>query len=147
MSGHDSAVGTEPDAGDDRGLFRTIGAVHLGLAGGVNFAVGAGLIYFEVTGGLLRLAFAELDTYVSDQTLIREAGTVAAAAGTGAILAGVVLAVLGAAGIAVAVGAVSGRRRNWWVPASLASALDPLVAPLAFVAAVLLWLGRPVDDR
>jgi hypothetical protein len=130
---------------DDRRLFRLVGAVHLGLAGAGNLAAGVGLAYLGATGRLVRMAFAGLDAYVTQQTLVREAPAVAAVAETGALVAGVVLALVGVAGLAAAVAAARDPRSRWWLPASLAALLDPLVAPLALVAAVLLWLGREPD--
>lgn len=123
--------------------YRTIGAVHLGLTAAANLATGLGLVYLGATGRLVRWALTELDTYVSEPTLVREAVLVASAATTGAVLVGLALLTLGGAAAIVAVGAARGRRTRWWVPVSVASVLNPLTVPLAFAAAVLLWLGRP----
>jgi len=133
-------AGTE--RGIDRRRFRTVGAVHLGLAAAVNLVAGLALVYLGATSRLVRWAFVELDTYLTAETLVRDATTVAAVARPGAVLVGAALVVSAVAAALVALGTARDRRPGRWLPTAAVAALNPLATPLALIAAALLWLGR-----
>lgn len=127
--------------------FRLVGAAHLGLAAITNVVTGWALLYLGTTNQLVRWAFTDLDTYVSAQLVVREADLVVAVATTGALVAGAALVLVGAATIPVVHRVVYDRRPAWWGPAGVASAVNPLAAPLACVAIVLLWLERRMQKE
>lgn len=131
--------------GDTARKFRTVGALHLGLAAAVNLASGAALIHLGSTDQLIRPVFIQLDAHTTSYAVLREATTVVTLVTTGAILAGAILAVLSAVAALIVLRAFRARGGRSWAPVSLASAINPLAAPLALIAAVLLWLGCPVD--
>jgi len=126
--------------------FRTVGAAHLGLAGVANVATGVALLYLGATNRLVQWALTDLDTYVSPQRVVRDGNLVADVATTGALLAGATLVVLGAAALLVGYRVVQDRRPTRWGPAGVASAVNPLAAPLACVALVLLWLDGRLSE-
>lgn len=131
---------------DDRTVarrFRVAGSVHLGLAGLINTLTGGILLYLGTTERLVRLAFAELETYVSKQLLVEQGDTIVALATTGAIFVGVALVLIGLATLSVVGPSLDGRRPSYWGAAIVGSLLNPLAAPLAGLAFILLWIdGR-----
>lgn len=131
----------------DSRRFRIVGAAHLGLAAGINITTGLALLYLGATNQLVRLAFTDLDTYVSPQILVRDANLVAGVATTGALVAGVILVVLGVVTLLVVHRVIHDRRPTWWRAGSVASAVNPLATPLAGIAIVLLWIGRQLRDE
>ena len=123
------------------GLARTVGSVHLLLAGGTNVAAGVAVLWLAASGRLLAVAIGELGRYGTPATALRYGGLVAAAATEGAIVVGVALVGVGVLGCAVAYGFAQGdgsRRRG--VALACCNGMNPLAFPLAFVAAALFTL-------
>lgn len=131
----------------EKARLRTLGAAHLALAAVANLAAGLALLSLGLSDRLTRLAFLGLETYATGQTIVKEADAVVFVTTTGATLVGVALLAVGAAGALAATDVVRDRRRRWWAPASVVSGLNPLAAPLSFIAVVFLQLGRTAGNR
>lgn len=125
---------------------RIVGGVHLVLAGLIDIATGAALLYLGGTGRLVRWAFAELDTYLSPQRVVADGELVATVATTGALLAGVALVLVGAAALTIGYRTVRDRPPSWWAPVGVGSAVNPLALPPAAIAVVLLWIDSRLDE-
>lgn len=125
---------------------RTVGALHLALAGVVNFATGVGLAYASVSGRLMRFLFYNLDHYVTTMTVLARAEDVVFVATDVALVAGLALTALGVAQVRYSRGAYRGRRWNRSLRWSTAGAVNPLALPLALIAVASLYASKARFD-
>jgi hypothetical protein len=124
------------------GIARTVGAVHLFLAGATNVATGVSLVWLAVSGRLLPAAIDGIGRSLSPATALRYGDLLATLATDGALVAGLALVVLG---LLACLGGYPSRRtrlRRRTVVLAVASGVNPLALPPAFVAATLLALSR-----
>lgn len=124
------------------GLARSVGAVHLFLAGVTNVASGALLVGLSVSGRLLPAAIDAAGRYTSPATALRYGGFLAVAT-DGALAVGAVLFCLGA--FACVVSWTGLRRRRYWrrgFGLAVCNGANPLAFPLSFVAVSLLVVTR-----
>lgn len=121
-------------------LARSLGAAHLGLIALLNVAIGALLVGAGMTDRLLQVALSAAPRYVTEPTVIARWPAVQWALTDGAIAAGSILVVVGFAGLYATRLAVERRRRRVYLAVGCASALNPLVLPLVFIAVALFVL-------
>jgi len=126
---------------DPDGLTLALGSGHLALAGLINLATGAGLLWFAASGTLAELWVRSAPVYVDPTALLSVSGVAVMVIEVGAPLFGVTLLVLALVQLYGARFAASGRRRALCVAAGLGGALNPPATPVSLISVALFVLA------
>lgn len=136
----DSPAGTDGALVSD--WTRTVGSLHLAVAGLVNVAVAVSVGSLVLRGRLLSLVVGLLPAVIDEVELVANAPLIVRSATWGGPVLGVLLLVVGALQLYSSWHTYRRRRWVWGIGSGIAGAVNPLVLPLVIVAVVLLALSK-----
>lgn len=139
MSGATDA-GRERPAG--RSLVRTLGAGHLALAGAIDATTGAVVAYLALTDRLVVPVLTVLSGTVLPYEALRMGNRTVVLVSTGALVAGIVLCLVGVCQVVLSRAALEGRRWRASAAAAVGGVVNPIALPVAAIAVTFLLSAR-----